>query len=750
MSSTVTPSQRPPTEPPTAPGGTPSQQARIRRSGGEDFRRPTTRPAAVEAGAPPTQRAQRPYRRLRRILLLLGVGGILIVLLLIFAYNFGKEDVDSADSSASVTTEGAVSLAEKVRYSHSSGGVKVFEVWADNQRLDDQGVSHLEGVRVEFFRQDGASYVVTSRRATLDERTLAALFEGDVEVRGWRSLELDARAIEISRGGRVITSRGAVDIRWLDESGGPFLEGRASEMRVDREQDVIALSGGVHLRTVAGVYPALRLDAQRLNYSRADALIRALDDVRLMRGGQQLACKALTLFLQEDQRTLKMARARFEVVGSMVSLGEDGGRTRVNFRGELLEMRPAETDPGLSFIDLTRGDGPPVELDIVGPDGVAQTMVADTVSARTQDDRLNQLEARAETGGSVSLTEYLDLSEPFILRRVCADRLVAGFDSQGGLGQLFLESQVEMRDQRRQVTGGDQATYNAIGERLEITGPGVEIYDEKGDFYAPKIVVMGEKGILEATGGVEATLRDTARSALSGTPLGQGQGPIRVQSQTATLTERPPVFVFDGDVRAWQGDNLVLASQLRGDQVKSEMAASGGVTTLWTPRGGSVKRPVEVKAGTMTFDDEAGILTYSGGVQLTSDQRKLSCREMMVELGPGGQGAERMICEQDVVLIDPVGGKRVEGDRAEFLIAADRIEVQGDPVELENADGSRLEGRFLRYDVESGATRLSTTLPGEPPEGSIRVPLSQDDTSGAEADGASGSRDSEKDGGGRG
>ena len=748
MSSTATPSQRPPTRQ-TAPPETPPKRPEMRRSGGEDFRRPPATPPDGGSGGSsgPTQRAERPYRRLRRILLVLGVASILVVVLLLLAYNFGQSSVEldpDAATGSPVSTQGALSTAEKVRYSHSSGGVKIFEVWAETQRLDEDGVSHLDDVRVEFFRQDGVSYVVTSRRATLDETTLAALFEGDVKVRGWRNMELDARAIDVSRGGRIINSRGAVDIRWLDEKGGPYLEGRASEMRVDREQENIILSDGVHMRTVPGVFPYLRLDAQRLNYSRNESLIRAVDEVRLVRGDQQLTCNALTLFLEDDQRTLKMARARFDVEGSMASVGEDGGRTRVQFRGELLEMRPAPADPGVSFVDLMRADGPPISIDVVASDGVGQRLVADAVTARTRDNELSQIEARTETGRSVSLTEYIDIREPFILRRACADRLVAGFTDDGALDQLFLESQVEMRDRKMQVTGGDQATFTAAGERLEITGPGVEIYEERGDLYAPKIVLMGQKGILEATGGVEATLRDTSDS-LAGTPLGQGEGPIRVQSQTATWTETPPAFVFDGDVRAWQGDNLVLANQLRGNQATSEMAATGGVTTLWTPRGGSVKRPVEVKAPTMTYKADPGRLLYNGGVKMTSDQRKLSCRDMTVELGPGGQGAERMVCDKNVTLIDPVGGKKVKGDLANFLIAADVIEVFGDPVDLENADGSRLDGQYLRYDVESGTMRFSKTRPGEESEGSIRTPLPRDE----EATAGQGGADTTDDGGDR-
>jgi lipopolysaccharide export system protein LptA len=684
--------------------------------------------------------------------LFLGIGAVLVVILLLVAYNFGQSGLVSVDPSQSVSTQGAVSVAEKVRYSHSSDGVKIFEVWAENQRLDNQGVSHLDGVRVEFFREDGVSYVVTSRQATLDENTLAALFEGDVEVRGWRSMELDARAIDISQGGRIINSRGTVDIRWLNESGGPYLEGRASAMRIDREADSVVLSEGVHLRSVRGIEPPIRLDAQRLSYNRQEGLARAVDDVRLTRGNQSLSCRALTLFLKQDLRTLDMVRARFGVEGTMVSRGEDSSVTRVSFRGELLEVHPADKDPTVRFINLTRDDGPPVEIEVVRPDGTGQALVADEVIARTSGDNLSQLEGKTTRGNAVSLTEYLDLPNPFVLRRACADRLVAGFAPEGGLSQLFLEGQVEMRDGERQLTGGDQATYNSVGERLEITGRGVEVLDSRGDLYAPKIVLQGDTGVLSATGGVEATLRNAAESGLGGTPLGQGQGPVRVQSETATWTQTPPAFVFDGDVRAWQGDNLVLAGQLRGNQANREMAASGGVTTLWTPRGSSVKRPVEVKARTMTFRDAEGELLYSGDVQLTSDQRKLSCSEMTVELGPDSQDAERMICDQDVVLVDPVGGKRVTGDRANFGIAADLIEVFGDKVQLENADGGRFEGKYLRYDVSTGAVQLKQTIPGEPSLGSIRdrmpKPAAKEDAD-ADATDPDATDPKESDGGGK-
>ena len=70
---------------------------------------------------------------------------------------------------------------------------------------------------------------------------------------------------------------------------------------------------------------------------------------------------------------------------------------------------------------------------------------------------------------------------------------------------------------------------------------------------------------------------------MAGTPLSKGEGPVHVESQEAFWRQQPSSFLFRGDVRAWRGENLLLAPELRGDREADQLVATGGVKTLWFP-----------------------------------------------------------------------------------------------------------------------------------------------------------------------
>ena len=97
------------------------------------------------------------------------------------------------------------------------------------------------------------------------------------------------------------------------------------------------------------------------------------------------------------------------------------------------------------------------------------------------------------------------------------------------------------------------------------------------------MVYNTDQQIVNARGGVKALLEKVEETALSGTPLSEGEGPVHVESQEAFWRQQPSSFLFRGDVRAWRGDNLLLAPELKGDKEADQLTATGGVKTLWFP-----------------------------------------------------------------------------------------------------------------------------------------------------------------------
>lgn len=202
---------------------------------------------------------------------------------------------------------------------------------------------------------------------------------------------------------------------------------------------------------------------------------------------------------------------------------------------------------------------------------------------------------------------------------------------------------------------------------------------------------------------MRAVLRQSDDGALRGLGF-QSDQPVQVESREATFTDRPRGFVFRDSVRAWQGKNLLLGAQLRGDEEEGRLSAAGKVKTVWiAEREGAT--PVEVTSETLSYDDGSRQLVYSGGVALLQDGRQLTCDELAAKLDEGRKIRE-MTGTGKVRLRDPVGGREVDGERADYDATAGSVVVSGSPVTMRDAEGAVLKGKRLRYDMNSGAATL--------------------------------------------
>ncbi|HVS01297.1 MAG TPA: LptA/OstA family protein, partial [Thermoanaerobaculia bacterium] len=236
------------------------------------------------------------------------------------------------------------------------------------------------------------------------------------------------------------------------------------------------------------------------------------------------------------------------------------------------------------------------------------------------------------------------------------------------------------------------------------------LISDRGELRAPKISYARGTGIAHATGGVEATLQREEGGAWRQTPLAAGDEPVRVEAREGYWQERPRTFLFRGGVRAWSGERLLLADQLRGDVDRDELAAAGGVETLWfvPPRqgAGGDPRPLRLTADTLIYDQKGDLLTYSGGVVVVDAERRLSCDELRVQLTGDGE-AERMTCTGSVALSAPEEGRTVKAERAEYDLASERLVFHGEPVEVQDGKGGRLHGRRVTYHMDSGKVSVS-------------------------------------------
>ncbi len=699
-------------------------------------------------------RARNPFVWVRRALLALGVFGFLGVGLLFAAYRFGsagRGEESPVAAAGGQTDDRTVTAGTGFDYTQISESRQVFRIRADRSRQDRQEMAYLEQVELEIYRQDGGTYTVTSRSARVDQKSWDSRLEGDVVLTGWEDLELRARALELGEGGQVLTSVGAVEFRYP-----PDLVGRASSLRFDQRAEAVHLTGGVHLRSVPEAEIPMRLDCERLIYLRGEGLVRAIEDVYLRHGDQEIEAYALSLYLRDDRKTLRTLRARWDVRGRLAQGDELEGDRRVEFQGQLLDVVPSTDDQTLRRIRLEGGAGEPASVKIVDGSGLARRITGNRVASRSKGGELHLVEG---FGSPLTVEEFFDFAEPWPLRQACARQVVARFLPDGRLGRIDLRDQVELRDESLYLSGGTSAGLDFEAGRVQIEGPAVELYNARGTVVAPLFTYSQERGILRAGGGIQATLEETA--TLDRTPLGRGRGPIHVEAEEAVLTDDPPAYAFRGGVRAWRGQNLLLADQLRADEAQGEMAASGAVKTVWFPGGPAARRPasrgpaaqagdggsaavgqpIEVTSENLSYrtggvpsvapSGAAGAagrtttLVYTGGVVVRQEQRTIRCRELAVELPPESAGngdgpgsPRRMTCRGEVRLLDPENRREVTGDTAVYAVAEERLEVFGKSVELRDEAQSSLVGRYLIYELDAGTVQLKSRIPvGRTPDG---------------------------------
>ena len=668
-------------------------------------------------------RARSPFRWVRRLLLAFGLFSVAAIAILLMAYQFGKgststpQDADPGESGVDAST---LTAGQSFDYTQWTDGRRIFRIQAARSRQDRDDTAFLETVVLDIFRQDENSndgagettYTVTSRQARVNQNNWSARLEGDVVISGWGNVELEARVLELRNGGQVLESVGAVAFRYA-----PDLVGRATKLRIDRRNGTVRLDEGVHIKSIEGAEFPLRLDSQRLVFRRDEGLLRAIDDVTLEMGDRRLTSRSLTLFLDDDLRSLRQLVARWDVRAEQRPSDLLGDEPELRLSAELFEMRPDEDRPEVRRMIL-RGEEGVARVAMVDREGVARQLTGRTLEGLLREGELEWLEG---WGAPLLMEEFLDFPEPYPLRRACAQRAVARFDAGGELRQLQLEQQVDLGDEDVHLSGGERAVLDLKSGKIDIQGPSVELLSDRGDLVAQRFDYTQETGFIRASGGVRGSLASGGAITLATTPFGEGSGPLQVESKEAIFSGDPRGFIFKGGVRAWRDTNLLITEQLRGDEAAEQLAASGGVKTVWTPTAELAGRnPIEVTAERLTWDRARDQLVYDGSVNIVQGTRKLICDQTVVELarsepvaGEETTRAERMICRGGVELLDSADGQQVEGDLAVYTLHLEIVEVFGDNVQLVDSQSNSLKGRYLLYDLAKGSVQLRS----QPPEG---------------------------------
>jgi len=620
-----------------------------------------------------------------------------------------------ADDPESPLESGDVVLAaEGFEYEVIDEGVTLFFIRSNRMVSDRQDRFVLEGVELRMEEENGDLYTIASDRAVYDLESRNATLKGSVVMAGPDGLELRGEEFNLQHGGRILESTVApVNYRLPDAYAGT-----ADGVRINLHLNSLVLRGQVAIYSPPGVEPPVRLTAARMLYREEESMRRTEGGVVFTRGDDRLSSQRLSVTFDSSEGGVggvRFIQGRWQVRGRLsLDSGNDDRAGSLEFDAGKMGVAFDSTGDLVESVVLEGGDETAMMLLDDGA-GLRQTLRSQSIFTGFVDGAVSRL----ETFVPAVLEEGLTLPGAPPLRRLCGNTLSARVGPDGGLTELVLDGSVDYRDSRLSASGnrleGDPE------DELRLSGTPARLLAENDDVEAPEIVYSRSGGSLLATGGVRATGLDRSGVELASS---DDRAPVLVTADRARWREEPPEVAFLGEVRAWQGESFLLADRLRVLEDGERLVGEGAVKTVWKPRPGDEQKrpPIEVNAEQFVYVRRERQLNYSRSVRAHEAGRTVRCDDLEI-LMDVERRIESLLCEGEAVVEDPVNGRTVRGSELLYTPADRLVLISGTPVVLEQRDGTAMEGRRLRYDLDTGEVRILSEPRTSRPEAELAEPV---------------------------
>jgi LPS export ABC transporter protein LptC/lipopolysaccharide transport protein LptA len=651
---------------------------------------------------------------------------VLLVVGIVGLFMFGKAGQRRETPAKAEEADGAKGMTligEDFDYTFTDGSRPVFHIKGESIKADREGTIYLDRVGVTLWDRQGRIFHLESRKASFNRESNEGQLQGNVVVRGPNELELRTARLNLQEKGDVVASETPVEINY----GGKYVA-HAGRLNVNIPGEVYTLQGGARIDSIPGVEPPVQVTAQRLIYDRQKLWMRAEGGTRIRRGQDHLAAVRIYGNLSDDESGLKFVHAFWEIEGethstTALASGQAAQPTTIRFKGgkDLAVVFQPEGNQARR-VEYDAPENGRVQMDSTGG-GISRTLTARRLEGTMENGVLNA----ADAFGGVEIREVSRVAGKPVLRQATGQRGSATFKPDGQLATMNFDNNVVYHDGQVTATGNHGGLDMEQG-RGEFVGDPVVVTSDRGRIEAPRMVYNTDQQIVNARGGVRALLQKVEETALSGTPLANGQGPVHVESQEAFWRQQPSSFIFRGDVRAWRGENLLLAPELRGDKAANQLTATGGVKTLFYPTqeqagkaagagagttgagtaAAQKPKPIQVSAGDLQYQEKGegsqaktGLLLYTGNVRVDQEGKTLTCQRLEVDLGADRQ-AKTMTCTGDTRLNDPKVGRKIDGQKAFYQVSQRQVDITGEPVTMTDKDGNQVRGKRVLYYFDDG------------------------------------------------
>lgn len=239
-----------------------------------------------------------------------------------------------------------------------------------------------------------------------------------------------------------------------------------------------------------------------------------------------------------------------------------------------------------------------------------------------------------------------------------------------------------------------EARYLMAEDRLVLVGkPGAapRVTDTGLQVEATDIAIGLATNAVSATGAVSSVMQPAATRSGTGTartpalladdqPLFASAAGLEYDSQSRKAT-------YTGRARLWQGPTDIRAESVTLDEQRGDLTASGGVTsTLNLAAADGAAAPARgtiARGQTLRYDDAARTATYTTGAQMSGPQGDLKADRIVLVLAAAARTLERI--DGDGAVEARVAARDARGAKLVYHAADERYVLTGAPVRFTEA-----------------------------------------------------------------
>jgi lipopolysaccharide export system protein LptA len=580
----------------------------------------------------------------------------------------------------------AVGVGQEFEHRETVAGVPVFLLNSIRNFGLSSGWHQIEGVRLQLYHDGEPSALLTCDSASHNAQTRDTRLDGAVH-------------LQLEDGGFVSTESGRFDAgARLFVTEEPVLfsirghVGRATRARFYLASDHLILDDGVLIRFANSV----TLQAHRIGYERGSGSVVLTDSVRLEHAQGSVDCGRARLEVDPDSgRAVRILFIEDVTVTGRTPAGELYGWA---------ERIVGDRDAADRWHVKALTAGPWVTLEMTGGEDFLHRSI-ETWELRSVVGEGGILNVRCT--GAVCLREMPLEGPP---RNAEAVNARVWFE-HGQPADAELERNVVLSGDGLQAAGARARVSSSEGIVMVHAAPDgrerATLRSARGTVRADQVQLRRSTNRAEARGDVQGELNDVS---LLGAEPGAQPEPLHFAAELLQVDDNGSVFTLRGGARAWQGQRLLLADEIRYRQTGEKLTATGHVrTTLPASElfpDAAEDQDVMVVARSLDYGRGDRQALYRGGVTYSDGERLLTAAQMTVRFDEGNQ-VESFEALGGVEMLDITTGRRMTGQRARRETASRIVELSGSPVQLTDANGNTVSGTTLTWDQASGRVAIS-------------------------------------------